>query len=207
MGQLHVGARAIRLTTSRDSQRLDRQHKGGAATYQKLKRELGRLASLHSRPTAWFSTMFDLYRLPNDYPGWHEAQHLRGLSKAVALEKAMEVEVDHRRFIPYIQLHEFEALLLADIGRFSAYFVEKRHETAIAALAADVAQAGDPEDINDRPQTAPSKRIIRWHPGYGRGKLGAATAITEAIALPKMRERCPHFDQWVTRLEQLGKTA
>jgi hypothetical protein len=33
----------------------------------------------------------------------------------LALEKAFEGDIDHFRFIPYLQLHEYETILFADL--------------------------------------------------------------------------------------------
>ena len=59
--------------------------------------------------------MFDLYALPADFPGYAEARReVDPYGKVRILEDALGNDIADRRFIPYIQLHEFEALILAD---------------------------------------------------------------------------------------------
>ena len=59
-----------------------------------------------------------------------------------------------------------------------------------------------PEQINDSPMTAPSKRLINLFPGYEKVVFGELVA--SQIGLEVIRERCRHFHAWVTTLEQLG---
>jgi len=67
------------------------------------------------------------------------------------------------------------------------------------AFIAERVEAGAPEDINETPEGAPSKRILRIFPGYR--KLLHGPTIAERIGLKTIREQCPHFDDWLTRLE------
>jgi hypothetical protein len=57
---------------------------------------------------------------------------------------------------------------------------------------------------NDHPDTAPSKRLLREIPEYDKANSGVIVA--EQIGLGKMRRRCPHFNDWLTKLERLGGT-
>lgn len=58
---------------------------------------------------------------------------------------------------------------------------------------------GTPEDINDSPETAPSKRIQRLVPHYEKPLHGILAFLD--IGLQKVRDECPHFAQWIRRLE------
>ena len=61
------------------------------------------------------TTMIDLYRLPKDFPGHADCDCIESPSERVQeLERFFLVDVPDQRFIPYLQLHEFEALLLSD---------------------------------------------------------------------------------------------
>ncbi|MFN5924928.1 MAG: DUF4276 family protein [Pseudanabaena sp.] len=51
--------------------------------------------------------------------------------------------------------------------------------------------------------TAPSKRLAKVIPRYDKLKTTLAPQVIQKIGLVKIREKCPHFDQWVTRLERL----
>lgn len=50
----------------------------------------------------------------------------------------------------------------------------------------------------------PSKRIIALYPGYERQKplIGVLAALE--IGLPKIRQECPLFDAWLSKLENLS---
>ena len=101
---------------------------------------------------------------------------------------------DHRRFIPFVMMHEFEALLFSDCEQFAI---------GIDRPASRFQKIRDsfpsPEAIDDSPVTAPSKQIEALVPGYEKPLLGALAALE--IGLETMRVECPHFDCWVSRLE------
>jgi hypothetical protein len=150
---------------------------------------------------AWFTTMFDLYALPSDFPGHAQAQAIKDpYQKVRALEAALGQAVGSQRFIPYIQLHEFEALLLADPQKLGSEYLE--HTSAIETLV-QLASANNPEEINDRPETAPSKRIIAQIPQYEHQKAVVGPVVAQKIGLPFLRQRCWHFNEWLSHLEGL----
>jgi hypothetical protein len=60
-----------------------------------------------------------------------------------------------------------------------------------------------PERIDGGSGTAPSKRIIAEYPDYEREKALVGPLIFESIGLAVMRHRCPHFAEWLGRLESL----
>ena len=90
--------------------------------------------------------------------------------------------------------------MFADPDKLSTQFPE--HGTAIQKLIADC-QGQKPELINDNLETAPSKRIITHIPKYKVNKSSDGPAIAKQIGLPVLREKCPHFGQWLTKLENL----
>ncbi len=143
--------------------------------------------------------MFDLYALPHDFPGFSEAKNQNDPYQRVEiLEKAFAQDIANDRFIPYIQLHEFETLVFADPQQLDWEYME--HDKSVGRL---VKMIGDknPELINDGKETAPSKRIIAEIPEYD--KLGGVIVV-EKIGLKKLRSRCRHFSEWLNRLEQLA---
>jgi hypothetical protein len=102
-------------------------------------------------------------------------------------------------------LHEFEALLLSDPGKFACYY--DGHQRQIQAIVDLCSEFGTPERIDDGEETAPSKRIGRQIPEYLGAKPTAGPIIAEHIGLKVMREKCPHFNQWLNRLEVLGASS
>jgi len=59
-----------------------------------------------------------------------------------------------------------------------------------------------PEDINDSPVTAPSKRVRELIPGYEKPLYGALAVLE--IGLDRIRRECPHFNDWIVALESRG---
>ena len=103
------------------------------------------------------------------------------------------------RFVPYIQLHEYEGLLFSDSRAFASGIAHPHLERQFRVVRNAFPT---PEDINDNPDTAPSKQILRIYPQYR--KVLDGTLAAQAIGLDRMRQECPHFRDWVARLEALG---
>lgn len=107
------------------------------------------------------------------------------------------------RVVPHVQRYEFEALLFSDVDAFE-WVQNGWSDQTQAKLQSIRDQYATPEDINDSPQTAPSKRIMSVFSGGQYGKVAHGPLIAEAIGVPRIRAECPGFDAWVTRLEQWG---
>ena len=183
------------------------KHRGGVPSYAQARGDISRWMREQPQPkhrNVRFTTMFDLFRLPEDFPGYRAAAHEPDPGRrAIALENAMLEDIGDERLVPYIQVHEFEALVLADPQELSSLYPE-----SAAGVRQLVTIAGDyrsPEEINGDPTTAPSKRILQKIPNYRKSASGPT--ITGRIGLPTLRDKCPHFGKWVDRLEALGSSA
>ena len=119
----------------------------------------------------------------------------------LALEKAFESDIDHFRFIPYLQLHEYETILFADPEAFRIAF--ENCEAQVEQLKTIAASAPSIEHINDGEETSPSKRIIKVIPEYEGRKSSAGPDIAAQIGLKTIREKSAHFDAWLSRLEEI----
>jgi len=178
-------------------------HRGGVQRYEPLKNDLLHWIKQDSDPDAFFTTMIDLYGLPSDFPRFSEANTRDDPYQRVAkLEEAFEEDIGDRRFIAYIQLHEFEALLFSEPEAFGHYY--DQHKTQIASLVAMRDEFGNPELIDDGEDSAPSKRIGRAIPDYRGRKLMVGPLVAEAIGIQRIRQECAHFNQWLSRLEKLA---
>ena len=176
------------------------EHRGGIRHYKQAIDDIRDWLMTDRDSDARFTTMFDLYGLPEDFPGFEEAAKASCPYKRIkVLENALSRDVADPRFIPYIQLHEFEALLLADPKMLETRFQE--HNAAIDRLVNVASQFQSPELINDGETTAPSKRIIAEIPKYR--KRSAGPDIAGRIGLPVLRSKCPHFETWLGWLEAL----
>jgi len=185
---------------ARKEERTLRKHKGGLLDFEWLRKDLDIWMREDRSPETHFTTMIDLYGYPRNAPRYDEAKKLAAYEKVALLEQGMAESFDSARFIPYIQLHEFETLLFSDVCKWNVFFLEGRD--ALTDLAESVAQFENVEMINDDEKTAPSKRIKSHLPDYDKVLAGNVLAIE--IGLPVMREKCRHFNEWLARLESLG---
>jgi hypothetical protein len=181
--------------------------RGGGRRYQPMRKDLGNLLKQDAHAGTRFTTMFDLYGLYDGFPGWDEAEKQRHIpqERILTLERAFAADVGDHRFIPHIQLHEFETILLCDPSHFT--LVYEGSGAGIAALQAAVAAATSPELVNDGASTAPSKRIISVFPRYSGEKPTIGVDLAECVGIDETRSLCPHFDHWLKTLELLGSAS
>ncbi|EKS69116.1 DUF4276 family protein [Caballeronia zhejiangensis] len=181
-------------------------HKGGNLRFERLLTDVrNRLAGDRD---AWCTTFFDYYGLPGGFPGKVAAETMRTTDdKAVCLLQAMTAELrrhlgdNHmRRFIPYVQMYEFEGLLFSHPERLA----DAIGQPALNQEFRRIRDAFDsPESINNSPMTAPSKRILNHFEGYDKPVYGSIAALE--IGLAAIRNECPRFDEWLNRIEALAQ--
>lgn len=176
--------------------------RGGGRNYQSMRNDLGRLLRQEAGADVHFTTMFDLYALYAGFPGWNDAEKQRHIprERVVTLERAFAADVADHRFIPHIQLYEFETILFCDPSHLA--LVYENSSAGIAALQAAIAEKASPELVNDGKDTAPSKRIIGQFPQYQKTTDGVELA--ECVGIDTTRRFCSHFDHWLKTLESLG---
>lgn len=149
-----------------------------------------------------FTTMFDLYALPCDFPGYEEADAIvEPYARVNSLEQSFANAVNDSRFIPYIQLHEFEALLFCGIEHIVKIY--PKCKKPCEQLTKDLQKVGNPELIDNGPTTAPSKRIIKAIEGenkYKYNKPATGKSVTKEIGIDELRAKCPHFNEWIESL-------
>jgi hypothetical protein len=183
-----------------------RRNRGGIRPWTDTKKDIVR--HLLQDGGCIVTTMVDFYGLPrqgdNAWPGAKEAALLRGVDKASGIETAIlesvkeDVGEESKRFLPFIVIHEFEGLLFSDCSAFSRGIGRPDLEARFREVRRGFPT---PEDINDSPQTAPSKRVEQLLPGYEKPLYGNLAALE--IGLTKIREECPHFAGWLEGLEAL----
>lgn len=151
-----------------------------------------------------FTTMFDLYALPNDFPEYENSHLITDrYDRVEAFESAFADAIGSDRFIPYIQLHEYEALVFCGLDYLKEMY--KDVDKNIEALKAELAEVGNPELVNDNPNTAPSKRIIKAIEGdkkthYNYDKPKAGKFVAEKVGVDELRAKCRHFNDWIEKL-------
>ena len=177
---------------------------GGIVPWYALKHQIEK--HLLEDKTAHVTTMIDYYGIQahHGYPGWNEAETKADRNERMdIIEKEMKNDIrdDLRvRFKPYIQLHEFEGILFSDISVFDRNF-EKNEFADYDYLASTIRENPNPEMINNGYDTAPSKRLSKIIKHYSKTLFGALLA--HEIGLPKIRGKCPRFNNWILQLEKM----
>lgn len=168
-------------------------HKGGFVNYEHLKNDLHRLLKSQGQDVV-VTTFVDFFRCP-ELPNQNDIDMLPShIQKVEAMEKCISDDINDWRFIPYIQLHEFEALLFSAANGFEMYF-----ENQISKEIQGIIDSYDnPEEINSSPETAPSKRLIRIIPDYDKVIYGNMIALE--IGLSTILSKCPRFRGWIDSL-------
>jgi len=177
--------------------------RGGVRKYVTMRDDMLRWMREDRADDVRFSTMIDLYGLPHDFPAFDEARQAADPYDRVGrLEAAFRADIGDARFIPYLQLHEFEALVLSEPQALASRFCENAAQ--VTRLAELCASYSSPELIDDGEQTAPSKRIIAQIPEYAGAKKTLGPAVASDIGLSTIRVKCRHFNEWLSLLEGLG---
>ncbi|MDE6493811.1 MAG: DUF4276 family protein [Bacteroidales bacterium] len=198
----NIIAKSILLTTSRK-----KNAQGGLNSYTQVQKDLRLLIAQTSHKANelhYFTTMFDFYKLPNDFPLYKRASSIHDVYKKIeTLETAFLDDIQHPHFIPYIQLHEFEAFLFCGIEQLAQKYNECAKD--IRKLEDAVRECkGNPEMVNGGISTAPSKRITNIiDKTYHYNKPQTGREITKQIGITKLKERCLHFSEWIEKLEHL----
>ncbi len=181
-------------------------HKGGVGSFHRAKNDI--LSLLKQESDTFITTMFDFYGMPNSWPGRSKASKLPYRRKAQTVEEAIKKgvldelggRIDEERLFPYVQMHEFEALLFSEPAALSHVLRDRDSEKDFQSIRDGF---DTPEEINDDPKTAPSKRIEALFPEYRKPLHG--TLASKRITVEVMRSECPHFDEWLTHIEALGE--
>ena len=177
--------------------------KGGDVKFSRVENDIER--HLKQRIDTYLTLFVDYYGIKPDWPGVSDAKLIKDpKEKATHINQATMQKVEElwpryypsRRFIPYIAMHEFEALLFSNPTILAQKLnVEKSNIDSI------LNECGEPENIDDSQQTAPSKRLESLSPQFK--KITTGIAIANEIGLPTIREKCPIFNEWLTKIEQL----
>ncbi len=177
-----------------------RSRRGGIRSWPSARRDI--VGYLKEDREATVALMADYYRLPQSgeraWPGRSAGSGAETVERATSedIAKAMGRGFDRGRFLPCVVMHEFEALLFSDCAAFGNAI--GRPET-VPGLRGIRSLFPNPEEIDDSPEGAPSRRILKLVPDYNKPFMGNL-AILE-ITLDKIRAECPHFRSWLERLE------
>lgn len=174
--------------------------RGGIVSYDKFKNDVTQW--FKECPDVYHTTLIDLYGLKNDFPGHKTTVHLQPYNRIAEMEKLMQEDLAFHKFIPYIQLHEFEALLFSNPIVMEEWLsLYSRFRPDSFANIRNSAPERNPELINESPETAPSKRILSICNDYD--KVNDGILLLQRIGLITIRQECKHFNEWLTKLESL----
>lgn len=182
--------RPILMTTSKGQ-------KGGDVKYDRLKFNIDKL--LKRETDILVTTFIDYFRLKSDFPNFENAQQiLNKIQRIDFLEQSLAGAINNPRFIPYIQLHEFEGLLFAAKDGFE--FLPDLKQTNLNKLLSAVEEKENPEELNDGELTAPSKRLEQLIPGFDKNKPFYGGLIAEVNTINAVLDRCLRFKAWLETL-------
>jgi Domain of unknown function (DUF4276) len=180
-------------------------HKGGNFTFGRLLTDIKPL--LLGDSASYCTTLFDFYGLPNNFPGKDTAQTMTNSEdKAKCITQALVEALrattispeSLRRFIPYIQMYEFEGLLFSDCFDLASAIGQPQMRRKLQNIRNEFPS---PEDINDSYITAPSKRLHNLYPGYDKPMHGSLASLE--IGIDTIRKECKLFDRWLQQIEAL----
>ncbi len=183
---------------------LIKKSNGEIVKWEELKKQI--LMNLKTDNTAFVTTFVDYYGINRKhvFPNWEEANLESDKNNRMdILESAMSLEIDDTfryRYLPYIQLHEFEGLLFNDITIFHNN-IPPQELIGEQELKETFENYPNPELINDGKETAPSKRLNRIIDGYD--KIVYGSILAEEIGLVKIREKSSRFNEWIKKLENI----
>jgi hypothetical protein len=207
-----LAAHLYRFGYSKVSARLvgnarQRDRRGGIRAWAAVRKDIAQ--HLQEDAECLSSTLVDFYALPQAgdraWPGRLQADQLAFADKAAAVENALLADIctalgggfKASRFIPYVMMHEFEGLLFSNATRLGQGI---GRPDLVPRFQAIRDQFASPEEINDSPLTAPSKRILDVYPRYEKPLMGTLAALE--IGLDAIRQECPLFRAWLGRLEE-----
>jgi len=202
LGKYNISTDVRCVLTSKDK---NKSHRGGLISYAKAKKDIQTWMKEDKNQNVFFTTMFDLFSLPEDFPSFHKCKEISDpYEKIECLENALKKDINDYRFIPYIQLHEFETFLFVNIEMLKLEYFDHKYSSAIKSLLRISDEIENPELINDGDDTSPSKRIIKVIPEFEHNKISVGAAITEIIGIDNLISHCQHFKSWIEKLEKLS---
>ena len=163
-----LGMHAQKITTNRHLNK-----KGGNVSYALFQNELKRTAA---QGDVLITTMLDFFRLPNDFPGYStDVRTIDIMEDRIRTDCASIIAPQF--FRPYIQKHEFEALLFANLNGFST--------------------------VLDDSEMKLVKKIVkkRLQSIFNYKKVADSILVMSDVNIDSLRRSCPHFDEWVGSLE------
>lgn len=177
--------------------------RGGFVNWDAIEFDLRQLFASDTDPNLRFTTLLDAYAIPKKVLELARfSAPVSAVCDLITLERAIEGKFKESRFKAYLQRHELEALLLADLAALERVF--HRHKPGIMSLRRDIAGFLNAEDINHGSTTHPSARLAAAVAGYENLKASNAYFVLAEADFATVRARCPRFDAWLGQWEEWG---
>ena len=191
--EIYIDVRSVEI-----SRRDGKIQRGGIINYQKAKDDIKRWLAQDKK--SYLTTMFDFYGLPKNFPGQTEVKKITDpFDKVAYLETEMGRDINSQMFIPYIQLHEFEALLFTRPDKIDECMSLNNQSGLVHRLEAILRSFNTPEHIDQ--ETQPSKRLKQIYPAYRKVFFGPL--IAGEIGISEIKTKCKHFSQWLEQIEKI----
>jgi hypothetical protein len=143
--------------------------------------------------------VYDYYGLNATFSEHLTANEVTLDQKVEAIASRLEREINNPRFRFVLQVHEFESYLFSAPSELAAHFGKPDSLPGLNAILQDF--GNDPELINNSPETAPSKRMAKLFPGFGKVADGVTLAHKTGVA--RIRKACKRFDAFCRLIESL----
>lgn len=183
----HIPMNAQKITTNKK-----KNCKGGNVGIEYLRNEIRKIAASGD---TFITTLLDFFRLPNDFPNYTTDK-----TKVTEIEQGLTATmtdiVSHNHFLPYIQLHEVEALMFIKVEAFELLINEDRQRQELQSI---IAKYPNPEDINGGRETAPSKRLEKIFPTYN--KVADSGLVFDELSIDEIRNKCHRFNNWLENIQ------
>jgi hypothetical protein len=175
--------------------------KGGNVSFARLKLDIGLL--LKQRAEAVVSMFVDYYGMRTDFPDYEMCQNLSQTAARIeCLERGLNEAINSRRFRPYFQQYEFEALLFASGKPLTTYL----NEATCQAIADTRQTVGTPEDINTtHPPSYRLTELFENHQEVGYKKTFHGPILALELGIEAMLAECPRFAGWVRSLAEFAR--
>jgi hypothetical protein len=177
--------------------------RGGFINWDAIEFDLNQIFTADCDPNLCFTTLLDVYRMPP------RLLAMAGFNAPVTtpadvevVERTVESVFKEPRFKAYLQRHELETLLLADVDALERVF--HRDKAGLQAMRTELAGFANAEDINHGQSTHPAARLVAAVAGYEDLKAANAYFVLAEAGLVSVRAKCPRFDAWLKHWEKWG---
>lgn len=187
------------------------EKKGGGHGYSNIEHFKNTIRPfLHDTNEPVISMLIDHYGINSErkMPGYTSISSSNITERIAQMEEVFNQEVQqikpYRFFIPYIQQHEMETLLLANPVEGFSLEDEKIKDKVIELCN----QFESIEEINCTPEGAPSKRLANIYKEESKKYdkvIDAVDIIELSGGIPVILSKCSRFTKWIAKIEKMLK--